>query len=121
MQLPLLLGFLVSVPSRYCKLKLYRLYRYCICRNRAEVEEGQRERREYLYTFWMRREGASSCSSSSVEVTQIKCQTGVRGEWCVKGEGVEGGDIPELTWFREWCRKWQQNLQYQPVTVHSTL
>ena len=28
----------------------------------------------------------------------------------VEGWGVEGGDPPELTWFSEWCRKWQQNL-----------
>ena len=33
-KLPSLFGFLVSVASRYCRLKLYRLYRYCICRNR---------------------------------------------------------------------------------------
>ena len=30
--------------------------------------------------------------------------------WGVEGWAVEGGDPPELTWFSEWCRKWQQNL-----------
>ena len=51
----------------------------------------EREEENSVHTFWMRREGASCCSSSSVEVTQIKCQTGVTGVRGVKGEGVEGG------------------------------